>query len=487
MHKNLIFNPKYLLRNDVDRVLLTNKRDFPRNGIYYFIHPIHAMLLSHFTGDDNLDIAMNKVCADFEINKDEAEKLIRPIVDNQAEILYKYDGNVFSLPPEILIENDNNTTRKDLDEENYRIDRPLNFTRRRLGRPVTLIFCINLKCYTDCVYCYANRKVHYKAMTPDQWVKLIYEAKEEGIASIELTGGEFYLNPGWDKIGKALLDCGYDCEASTKVPLSKETIDRAAAIGIKKIQFSLDTLDADTAVSDLCVGRNYASLIKDSIRYCDQKGISVVIKPTLTRQTATIENVGQIIDFVKELKHVDRCVFTIIGYSMYKTDTNYMKIRPTKQQMQEVADLVTRRSAEVSCPMYNDNILTSKSELCSYKTFKNRALCTANVDGLVILPDGQVTVCEEMYWHKAFLLGDVKKNTIKEIWNSEKALKLWNIAQDDIPADSKCHTCQEFDKCRRGLGVCWKMAMQAYGLDKFYYPDPRCPRATEPQHPFYFD
>ncbi|WP_262281158.1 SPASM domain-containing protein [Hallella absiana] len=104
-----------------------------------------------------------------------------------------------------------------------------------------------------------------------------------------------------------------------------------------------------------------------------------------------------------------------------------------------------------------------------------------------LTPDGQVSVCEEMYWHQAFLLGDVKKNTIKEIWNSEKALKLWNISQEDIPEDSKCHTCQEFNKCRRGLGVCWKMAMQAYGLDKYYYPDPRCPRATTPVHPFCFD
>ena len=487
MHKNLIFNPKYLLRNDVDRVLLTNKRDFPRNGIYYFVHPIHAMLLSHFNGAEDMNTTMSKICKDFNINMDVAKRLIDPIIKNQEEVTYRYDGNVFTLPPEILVENSSNMIRSDLNEENYEIDKPLNFSRRRLGRPVTLIFCINLKCYTDCVYCYANRKAHYKAMTPDQWVNLIYEAKEEGIASIELTGGEFYLNPEWDKIAKALLDCGYDCEASTKVPLSKETIDRAAAIGIKKIQFSLDTLDAETAVTDLCVNKNYTSLIKDSIKYCDQKGINVVIKPTLTKQTATKENVGQIIDFVKELKHVDRCVFTIIGYSMYKTDQNYLDIRPSKEQMEEVANLVIHRSSEVSCPMYNDNGLTSASELCSYKAFKNRALCTANVDGLVILPDGQVSVCEEMYWHQAFLLGDVKKNTIKEIWNSEKALKLWNISQEDIPEDSKCHTCQEFNKCRRGLGVCWKMAMQAYGLDKYYYPDPRCPRATTPVHPFCFD
>lgn len=37
------------------------------------------------------------------------------------------------------------------------------------------------------------------------------------------------------------------------------------------------------------------------------------------------------------------------------------------------------------------------------------------------MPDGKVTICEELYWHPHFIIGDLKKQTLKEIWNSQKA------------------------------------------------------------------
>ena len=29
--------------------------------------------------------------------------------------------------------------------------------------------------------------------------------------------------------------------------------------------------------------------------------------------------------------------------------------------------------------------------------------------------------------------------------------------------------------------VCWKEVMESYGKDKWYYPDPRCPKASKPK------
>lgn len=409
---NYIFNPKYILRNDKDRILLTNHKEFAGDRIFYFLHPIHAVMLSYFNGSQNYDETIHNIMKDFDINESTVKRLTENLIENQNNVHFRYDGTVFSLPPNILVHNASQTIRTDLDKDSLMIDSKLNFSRRRLGRPMNLLICINLKCVTDCVYCYANRKVLYTPMKPQKLIDLIYEAKRIGIESVDITGGEFFLNPEWEDITKALLDCGYAPDISTKIPLSHETIDRIVATGLKTIQFSLDTVNQERARRNLNVGPNYIDKLLDAIRYCDEKGLRVIIKPTMDRETCTIENVDGVIDFAKTLKHLERCVFTIIGYSCYKTEQSYLNIRPTMEQVDIVAQHVSKRAVEMSCPMYNDNQLFHKAEMNNMKTFSNRALCTANVDGLVVLPDGQVTICEELYWNKSFIL----------VWGTERSV-----------------------------------------------------------------
>ena len=134
-------------------------------------------------------------------------------------------------------------------------------------------------------------------------------------------------------------------------------------------------------------------------------------------------------------------------------------------------------SGDLPFPIYNDNQLFISEELYNYKSFKERSLCTANVDGFVVLPDGKVTICEELYWNPDFLIGDLNHMSISDVWNSPKALSLWNIHQDSVPSDSACRECQDFRECRLKKGVCWKFVLAAYGRENPFYPDPRCPKA----------
>lgn len=118
--------------------------------------------------------------------------------------------------------------------------------------------------------------------------------------------------------------------------------------------------------------------------------------------------------------------------------------------------------------------------VCNEDRFKERAVCSANLDGIIILPDGKVTICEELYWHSSFVIGDLTKQSIMEVWNSDKATGLWNIGKEEMPEYSACRNCEDIHRCRQGQGVCWKMVLQAYGMDKEFMPDPRCPMAPAP-------
>ena len=46
-----------------------------------------------------------------------------------------------------------------------------------------------------------------------------------------------------------------------------------------------------------------------------------------------------------------------------------------------------------------------------------------------VLPDGKVSACEQLYWHPQFIIGDLKKQSIEEIWNSPKAWELYNLSK----------------------------------------------------------
>ena len=100
-------------------------------------------------------------------------------------------------------------------------------------------------------------------------------------------------------------------------------------------------------------------------------------------------------------------------------------------------------------------------------------------------PDGKVTVCEQMYWHPFFILGDLNTQSIMEMWTSKNALSLWNFSREEVRDASPCKQCDDFDECRRGLGNCWRQAISAYGPENYDFPAPECPKAPPVEKVFY--
>lgn len=114
--------------------------------------------------------------------------------------------------------------------------------------------------------------------------------------------------------------------------------------------------------------------------------------------------------------------------------------------------------------------------------FNHRAFCSGNTKSMVILPDGRVTICEELYDHPKFIIGDLTKQSILEVWNSDEAINLFKLQKKALNPQSACKQCDELEYCRQGLGVCWKTVLMAYGDENWDFPDPRCPKAPVMYH-----
>jgi radical SAM protein with 4Fe4S-binding SPASM domain len=93
-----------------------------------------------------------------------------------------------------------------------------------------------------------------------------------------------------------------------------------------------------------------------------------------------------------------------------------------------------------------------------------------------IAPDGLVTLCEQMPQTKEHTIGDVRKQTIMEIWNSDRLLH-YIYPDEDRFKGTACFDCGHFEECHRASGHCFRDALFFHGSR---YMPVNCPLAAKP-------
>lgn len=95
-----IFNPEYTLRNDKKRIIIFNtKPDYLlKKGVsdfLQFIHPLYAILFSLFDGQKTTDRVIEEFSSLTGLAKENIEKLIDPLVENQSILRINYSNRDF--------------------------------------------------------------------------------------------------------------------------------------------------------------------------------------------------------------------------------------------------------------------------------------------------------------------------------------------------------------------------------------------------------
>ena len=110
--------------------------------------------------------------------------------------------------------------------------------------------------------------------------------------------------------------------------------------------------------------------------------------------------------------------------------------------------------------------------------FKTRPYCSSGRTQIVIAPDGKVVTCEQSPQEGEFVCGDVKFQSIMEVWNSE-ALKKWYEPPREEFKETVCYDCDEFQSCIHGMGHCWIQVLKMQG--RLWAPHPYCPKSEKPK------
>jgi len=469
----LHLSPDVKLRPDGGRAILfsVNSSDADGDEVFRFLFPQQAIILSLFDGTKDIDDIKKLVSFLFNLSDEQAAEQIEALIslpvnsndvigsllqettDANAHLIRTYDPGMFVVPAD-----------------------EIDMRDVRCKKPIRTLILPTMRCATNCLYCYADTGGMHgrKEFGLDLFKRLLKELKECAIETVDFSGGDFFCRTDAFELLEATFHEGLYPTIPTKTPLTREIADRLVSMGLKTIQISIDAFTPEL-IDNLMQRNGYGRKILDSIDYLGESGLKVRTNTVLT--PLNIHDVPALMTFLAERSFVFKINITCYGRSLYRHDDALFvgedalpefedKLNSLKASFPEKRIFFSGANTD-----YYAGTQKERSEL-----FRQRALCTANRRAVAVLPDGQVTVCEELYFHPGFIIGDLNKNSLMEIWNSPEALELAHPSQEKVP-DGACKNCPDYRECHDNLGRCYREALKAYGYEKPHWPDPRCFRA----------
>ena len=211
----------------------------------------------------------------------------------------------------------------------------------------------------------------------------------------------------------------------------------------------------------------------------------------ITKYNSNKEGIKELLDKINFNNNIESVILNPGETSLYCAEDNFNDFKISLKEAEEIEKYIDEirpnYKFRLNTAGYEDINKYKKSFNEKVQKFRERAICSGNISQFCILPDGQVTICEELYWNPKFIIGNILNNSISEVWQSEKALKLYNISQEEISVHSPCKACKEFLDCRRYQGVCWSDILTAYGKENWDFPPSDCPYSPFPYHNIYHE
>jgi radical SAM protein with 4Fe4S-binding SPASM domain len=112
----------------------------------------------------------------------------------------------------------------------------------------------------------------------------------------------------------------------------------------------------------------------------------------------------------------------------------------------------------------------------SWMDWKNRSVCSGGRSNMIIHPNGDVTLCEQVPHNKKFVVGNVFKEGVLGVWNSQSVLD-FIYPVHEVFKGTVCYDCPEFDECHGNKGYCYSDVLSSYGT--IYDAQPECPLQTK--------
>lgn len=492
MESEVILNPDYYFIGDKDRVSLRSGRyvsEISSSSWLSFIHPFQAYILSLFSNGEKISNVSTLIFNKYNVDRAVMSKILSSYVNNETPVYTTFNGQNIHFPKNVLVDRSGiSLNRKDLHNRNIVPEEYLGGevdlkTDRIKTAPRSLLYMITQKCKTKCNYCYADISTKRTSLSTEQIRHFILDAKHAGVEYIDIIGGEIFCHEKWDEILSLLVDLDM-CPSyiSTKIPLTENEVVRLKHTGFNgQFQISLDSTNNNKLSKIICAPSGYFDRMKDSIFCLRKHGIDIQINTVLTNVNDKSNDIDSIYEFIDTIDQIAYWEIRVPEVSIYNL-TSYLKIQPNRKALSECLkyihdNIIPKARFKI---LINDSALNLNLRCCNESCIAfPGGSCGALKENMFILPDGKVSICEQLYWLKDFVIGDVKYQSIQEIWSSERATNLYSNIISLYKKSEICSQCASLQTCAANKRKCWVKILRAYNTMDISYPDPRCIHAPQ--------
>lgn len=450
----------FILRPDMELVareeegcaVLAKRQAGDRPSPVFRLHPLQGLVLSLLDGERSRDELVEIFENVFERPGEQAALVVDQVFDRYRQFLVAPNGASPAEPGP--------------DPAAFLFSTSRDFTAIREPAPVGMLWVVTECCTKRCRYCYKDAEFVAEgcatdlALSFERVAELVTEAAEIGVTSVVLSGGEPFLRPDLVDIIGLLVGHGIEVIPITKQRIVGERMRALAATGLERLHVSLDSHRPETVDFLTGVPGSFEQ-ITDTLRAAVEHGVRPVLRPVLT--SYNIRHLEELVALTHALG-VREYIIDIYGESCGRHEAIFGISAEDYAWLRRVHGELVERYPEAELGLKFDKpAAVDKPELRG---------CVEGAKGMTFLPDGQVTKCEHWRFGPELTYGDLKTQSILEVWNSE-ALAEINWADRDAFAASPCHRCKRLEECHYHRGRCSLTALLEYGTA--CAPDVHCP------------
>jgi len=440
-----------------DRIASVIKKGKYKDISIFRVTPICAVALSFFDGRNHIKHIVLIIKDYFRIDEKSAVLFINRVLSMYDGLVIEANGHIRILPnaKSLLTSVDKYT------EDDIRM--------ARQKYPKSIYYSATDKCKFLCKYCYRDSKmnsVNEEYVSFERWETILKEAGDNGTQFLNIGGGDPLCRKDIHKLVEIASKNKIKTKVSTKMRLSKEQV-----LSLKKAKLTIMQVSIDSLEKDVC---HFITGIKDSfdqaidtIKISKEVGLYVLVSTTVTKYN--IDQIGELIKILNNYA-VDEIHVGVYVPSCGRNESSFVpRVEQLNNLDKVIYDLKNDENIKINIdytyPLFTHNI-GNISQMSV-----ERATCRANRDIITIRHDGIVYFCDALLNDSRIIHGDIKKQTIKEIWNSEEMLK-WITPNKELYKGTVCGECDLFYKCFDKR--CYKRSIMNSGnpIDI----DPLCPR-----------
>lgn len=293
------------------------------------------------------------------------------------------------------------------------------------------------KCNHDCPWCSfaAWRKENKDMLCLEEMKRLLDQMKKVGVKAINWTGGgEPLMNPHTIDAIKYAKEIGLDQGIFTNGALMNKEKAEVLATHMTWVRVSVDAYDADSyAKSHGTAGGSFDKTISNitylsSIKGKCTVGVGFVINENNFHGIPSIARTAYMTgaDYVQFKPEIRRPGLSQVDPAFFK-DRVYPLLDLAKQYSSNKFNVM------ITHYRFNDVLSPETNYGRNYKK------CYSHHFQGAIAADGKAYICDHHKGEKEYEIGDIRQNSIQEIWDSEKRAKV--IEWLDSTDLSQCQIC----------------------------------------------